>query len=242
MPAASIRATSPRRRRLVRQLVSYSVAAALYTALAAATFFLGPDQIKALLTAFVVVGGAVVLFSIHTVHADAGAYAEAERQSSRALQRLTHSGWRVVHDVPFGPMNIDHVAIGPRGVVAVESASISSPYPVDEDGGDALEAALRHAKRGARRIRLLLKSQGMDAAVAPALALWGRGSASLATQTVDGVSMLVGRDSKQWSDQLPSTGETFDPHEVAEMEAILGRFVEMRLEQYRRARQESLPA
>ncbi|MGH2686171.1 MAG: nuclease-related domain-containing protein, partial [Actinomycetota bacterium] len=183
-----------------------------------------------------------VMFSIHTVHADAGAYGEAERQSSRALRRLAGSGWRVVDDVPFGPMNIDHVAIGPRGVVAVESASISSPYPVDEDGGDALETALRHAKRGARRVRLLLKSQGIDAHVAPALALWGRGSASLATQTVDGVSMLVGRDSKQWSDQLPSTGERFEPEEVAEIEAILARFVEMRRELYRRPREDSLPA
>ena len=222
--------------------MSLLVAAGLYTSLALATFLLGPHEIRGFLTAFVAVGAAVVMFSIHTVHADAGAYGEAERQSSRALRRLSANGWRVVDDVPFGPMNIDHVAIGPRGVVAVESASISSPYPVDEDGGDALETALRHAKRGARRVRLLLKSEGIDADVAPALALWGRGSVSLATQTVDGVAMLVGRDSKQWSDQLPSTGQSFEPAEVAAIEDTLAAFVEMRLDLYRHPRESTLPA
>lgn len=54
-----------------------------------------------------------------------------ERHVAEQLQPLTAKGWAVFHDVPKvqdkGQENIDHVIIGPRGVVVVETKTYSKP-------------------------------------------------------------------------------------------------------------------
>jgi hypothetical protein len=56
---------------------------------------------------------------------------QGERHVAEQLQPLTAKGWSVFHDVPKvqekGQENIDHVIIGPCGVVVVETKTYSKP-------------------------------------------------------------------------------------------------------------------
>ncbi|HVW21547.1 MAG TPA: nuclease-related domain-containing protein [Opitutaceae bacterium] len=47
--------------------------------------------------------------------------AAGEQVIARELDRLMATGHRVLHDVPFGSWNIDHVVVGPTGIFAVET-------------------------------------------------------------------------------------------------------------------------
>lgn len=50
-----------------------------------------------------------------------------ELMVAEMLQQLVASGWRVFHDVPAQGFNVDHVAIGPRGILAIETKTRSKP-------------------------------------------------------------------------------------------------------------------
>lgn len=51
----------------------------------------------------------------------------AERVTGMQLNRLMAHGCIVMHDLPCGEFNIDHVVIAPRGVYAVETKSFRKP-------------------------------------------------------------------------------------------------------------------
>src|SRR6266511_1956305 len=62
--------------------------------------------------------------------------AAGERRTARLLRRLEERGWVVLHDlaVPGSPANIDHLAIGPGGVVAVDSKQYRGRLWLDPSG------------------------------------------------------------------------------------------------------------
>jgi Nuclease-related domain len=62
--------------------------------------------------------------------------AAGERRTARLLGRLLERGWVVLHDlaIPGSPMNIDHLAIGPGGVVAIDSKQYRGRLQLDPDG------------------------------------------------------------------------------------------------------------
>jgi len=69
-----------------------------------------------------------------TVDRDIGRWrrgAEGEEVVGRILEEMSASGWHVLHDVTFGRGNIDHIAIGPGGVFAVETKSHGGNLSVD---------------------------------------------------------------------------------------------------------------
>lgn len=45
----------------------------------------------------------------------------AEQWTEHEIRRLRRSGWRVVSNIPFEKCDVDHVAIGPAGVVVLET-------------------------------------------------------------------------------------------------------------------------
>ncbi len=65
---------------------------------------------------------------------------DGERWVAQYLEGLRALDFYVYHDVPNGNSNIDHVLIGPRGVYAIETKTISKPQrgecriTVSEDG------------------------------------------------------------------------------------------------------------
>jgi hypothetical protein len=69
-----------------------------------------------------------------TVDRDIGRWrrgAEGEEVVGEILEKMSADGWHVIHDVSFGRGNIDHIAIGPGGVFAVETKSHGGQLSVD---------------------------------------------------------------------------------------------------------------
>lgn len=52
---------------------------------------------------------------------------DGERAVGQFLERLRESGYQVFHDVVGSGFNLDHVVIGPAGVFAVETKTLSKP-------------------------------------------------------------------------------------------------------------------
>lgn len=94
------------------------------------------------------------------VRAKAGAV--AEQNTAKLLDRLERGGWRVLNDVFFDKVNVDHVAVGPGGVFAVETKSTSAAWDFTANRLDTFaDAALRQARAAARKTRLLLPRRGL---------------------------------------------------------------------------------
>ena len=68
---------------------------------------------------------------------------DGERAVGQFLERLREDGGQVFHDIPGEGFNLDHVVILPRGIYAIETKTLSKPWPgakiVVE--GDALSVA-----------------------------------------------------------------------------------------------------
>jgi nuclease-like protein len=62
--------------------------------------------------------------------------AAGERRTARLLRPLEQRGWVVLHDlaIPDSAANIDHLAIGPGGVVVVDSKQYRGRLQLDPDG------------------------------------------------------------------------------------------------------------
>ena len=62
--------------------------------------------------------------------------AAGERRTARLLARLERQGWAVLHDlaIPGSAANIDHLVIGPGGVVAIDSKRYRGRLWLDADG------------------------------------------------------------------------------------------------------------
>ena len=48
-----------------------------------------------------------------------------EQATAKALGDLAHEGWMVLHDLPAGRGNVDHIVIGPGGVFLLDSKRLS---------------------------------------------------------------------------------------------------------------------
>jgi Nuclease-related domain len=62
--------------------------------------------------------------------------AAGERRTARLLAPLEHRGWAVLHDlaIPGSAANIDHLVIGPGGVLAIDSKQYRGRLRADRDG------------------------------------------------------------------------------------------------------------
>jgi len=60
-----------------------------------------------------------------------GAYGEQE--TAKALRALERDGWIVLHDLPAGRGNVDHIVVGPTGVYLLDSKRLGGSVEVDEN-------------------------------------------------------------------------------------------------------------
>lgn len=63
--------------------------------------------------------------------------------TARALDRLSYSGWRAVHDCARGFSNIDHIVVGPGGIFVVDTKSWQGESTLDPEQFEALGASCR---------------------------------------------------------------------------------------------------
>src|SRR6476659_5789057 len=87
-------------------------------------------------------------------------------------------------------MNVDHVLITEHAVFAIETKYSSYPWR-QRPRTPALDSALRQATEGARKIRLLLNSCGLDVEVTHAVAVWGRAGRDLVSGHNDTALVLL---------------------------------------------------
>ena len=112
----------------------------------------------------------------------------AERMTAQELNRLVTAGCQVLHDIPAESFNLDHVVVGPRGVVVIETKSFKKPpkeqgdnhYKVQYDGkglvfpGWTTTAPITQAIGNARWLQDYLRTAiNRDVPVTPAVALPG---------------------------------------------------------------------
>lgn len=117
-------------------------------------------------------------------------------QTARALAALSAEGWVVLHDrlAPSGG-NVDHVAIGPGGVVVIDAKNWSGPVSVSPDAG--LRVGGRSKSRDVEKVASLaaavesvLRREDQAVPVYSVLALTGE--PPQATVTVGGGTIVVG--------------------------------------------------
>ena len=122
---------------------------------------------------------------------------DAEQWTAGMLRPLRLRQWRVVHDVRFAGLNVDHVAIGPERILAIETKWIGA----GRDLHRAVSEATSQAYACARKIRGLLRTPpSLDRDVEPVVVLWGPGipREGIGTEEVDGVTVVTDATRRAW--------------------------------------------
>lgn len=112
---------------------------------------------------------------------------EGERAVGQELERLREKGYEVFHDVPAPGFNIDHVLVGPAGLICIETKTWSKPVETnakiafDGETITVLPSGWRPGRDPVRQARaladwlhgLIRKSAGRDMHVRPVVLLPG---------------------------------------------------------------------
>ena len=123
--------------------------------------------------------------------------ARGETFTASTIRRLYRDGWRAVDHIELdGFGDVDHVIAGPGGAFAVETKWTNEPWQIISGRFTNSHArdAVDQCRRGAQRIRLMLKtSYDVDQDVRPLLVIWGPGRPTTTGQTfIDGVLVVPG--------------------------------------------------
>jgi hypothetical protein len=119
----------------------------------------------------------------------------AESNTSSEVRKLHRKGWRVIDNLPFHKLDVDHIAIGPGGIVVLETKWTSDGL-TDAKGqlNRYGEKAIRQVSENVNRINTVLRQNGCDATVGHACVVsWG--TRSLGTPLVEaqqGVTVIDG--------------------------------------------------
>lgn len=132
-----------------------------------------------------------------------GAGLTGEELTASELKRARRAGWRAVHNLHFHQGDVDHVAIGPGGVVAIETKTSSCDWRFIERHGTHVTWA-RQAHQGSERVRHLIKQHcGVDVTVAAIVVPWIRDQPDEPSLLVEGVVRVRGRSIAQYLESLP---------------------------------------
>ena len=189
-------------------------------------------------------GGVSMLFlwvaadSVSASRLESAAY--AEDGTSREVRKLRDKGWTIVDNIPFDRFDVDHVAIGPGGVVVLETKWTSDGFfrpngRLTSFGGKAVE----QVDRNVRSVDAVLRQSGyLGGVTAAAVVVWGAGvpSGHFESKTPPGTLIdggllrkyLCALDARLSSEEIETARETLE------------RFVDVRLERIARDRNMSL--
>jgi len=126
----------------------------------------------------------------------------AEHWTVQALRPLTKSGaWELINHVLFRTWDIDHVLIGPAGVIVIETKGGNSDW-TEARHHQRIQDAARQALDNAGDTRRLLRPDIQGAPVHAVVALWPARK-ELSTQEIDSVTVLSGHRLREWVESLP---------------------------------------
>lgn len=148
--------------------------------------------------------------------------AVAEQWTANELHQLGAS-WQIEHDVPFPEdgywLDVDHIAIGPHGVLAVETKWTSDSADLTANRlSKQVQKALGQAEANAGRVRGLLRRVS-DIDVIPLVVYWGPGVTPPTTpvRREGKVRIVAGSQAALWRPLLQA--ERLEPEMVAQLSA-----------------------
>ncbi len=126
----------------------------------------------------------------------------AEEWTATELRRLRRRGWKHVNSVMFRQWDIDHIAVGPNGVIVIETKWRSDPIDLTDPDQWLLDAADR-LHRNERDVALHLgwsAAKQPDAWITSVLVVWGPRITQPSAQPLRsdrGVNVLAGEHLRQ---------------------------------------------
>jgi hypothetical protein len=132
-------------------------------------------------------------------HLQLGRY--AEQWTAQELRGLRKHGWLLINNAKLKKWDIDHVLIGPAGVVVVETKGGRTEWS-DPRWEQRLRQAAQQAARNAGDTRRLIRNITRDAPVRSAVALWPSDKAE--RREFDGVEVVPGLELREWIESLPA--------------------------------------
>jgi hypothetical protein len=138
----------------------------------------------------------------------------AEGDESSVIHALRENGWYVADDVLLPHIAVDHVAVGPAGVLAVQV--------MWTDRQEAPGGASARARIGAAELRKLLATKELAVDVVPAVLAFGPGLTEEpgGVKVVDSVAILFGDQSDLWIREL-SRRRLLHEHPVDAVRSII---------------------
>ncbi|MFZ4585902.1 MAG: hypothetical protein ACOYNI_11830 [Acidimicrobiia bacterium] len=133
--------------------------------------------------------------------------------TTHEFRRLARLGWRIVADVEWNGRTIEHVAVGPAGVLAIRTAIASTAWKLSPTSLDGpADDLLGPTRDDAAVLADLFAAASIDARVVPTLVVWGPGAPlySNGQEVVDGVAVLIGRQAPEWRVDLRGRNLTDD--------------------------------
>lgn len=134
--------------------------------------------------------------------------ATAETWTVTELRRLRKHGWLIVNGLPLEHRDVDHVLLGPAGVIVIESKWSAAGWRIDPPDA-AVRGAIEQVTANARTLRLWHEVKSTGAPVRTAVMLWGgtrTGSPSPPAAPVpadDGPTIAYGLTAvRRWVDSL----------------------------------------
>ena len=152
--------------------------------------------------ALLIVGVYAVATSFGKAHAEANGnpitapVVPIEGEERQVIHALHDRGWYVADDVLLPHVGVDHVAVGPAGVLAVQVQWTNEP---DSRGRPAARARI-----AAHQLRKALAAKELDVDVVPAILTFGPGLTAQpgGVKVVDAVAMLNGYQADEWLNEL----------------------------------------
>jgi hypothetical protein len=118
---------------------------------------------------------------------------QAERSTADVLRHMRRQGWSVMHNASLGRgRDIDHVAIGPSGVLVIETKWRRDL--TDQD----LEWAAVQVRQSQREVHGVLRAHLDGAPVVPLVVVWGPTDPAELPDYVAGVSVVHGQQLAGW--------------------------------------------
>jgi hypothetical protein len=129
--------------------------------------------------------------------------ANGEAWTAEVLRKLERDGWRLINGLRLNPsVDIDHVAIGPGGVLVVESKWSAYPWPLNGYGPKFMEGQLKNAAQRAQESAKALREWLREPIPVKSLAVFWSGAESRGSGWDiwrDGHTVLVhGPDLYRW--------------------------------------------
>lgn len=142
----------------------------------------GSDRLSAFVAGLIVAFGAmavreVLISATGTMARRSGI--DGEMWTASELRRLRRAGWLVLNGLPLPFGDVDHIAIGPGWVLALETKRSSQPWDLEGRDERIVDAAAQ-ARHGANRVSTLLRTLGLPTPVRGVVVLWGAVASDLA--------------------------------------------------------------